>query len=300
MRKKVLVISVLFLVLFLLAGCELFQKKDASANDEDANKPTYKLYLSVDLVSNANYPYDVAVFLDDKEVGTVPDGKSMSVVIDVKEGSHELRINKLGKKSIKVKKAIEIKGDTSFSCEVKHKKSSMEMFNLSTKEGLSDNALVYESVEGLIFGRAVRKLELIGFTNIKENPQIEAGKENAYIVVSESIAEGDILDKNDPVQLECMEVNAYLDMYYKGLTIKEVQDMAEQSELSIKFVNNSDNDMDETVIFMDDEEKTLWRVIGAKQVSSSIIQLKVSDGTIEAKDDSQTEETADKEETTSE
>ncbi|MBR4341245.1 MAG: hypothetical protein IKP88_00785 [Lachnospiraceae bacterium] len=285
MKKRNLIFLVLFILLLMLTGCALFQKEDTTVDAEaEAKKPTYKLYLSVNLASNSSYPYDIAVFIDDKEVGTVADGKSLSAIVDVKEGTHELRINKLGKKSIKVTKTIEIKGDTSFSCDVKHKKASMEMYNLSTKEGTGDSALVFESVEGLLYGRAVQKLERIGFTNIKGSPSIETGKENEYVVVGQNVEDGDAFDKNEQINLECMMINDYLDMYYKGLTIMEAQELASKNEFSIKYTDNSGADLDEKVIFMGEDEKQIWKVIGAEQVSNTIISVRISQGSSEPDD----------------
>jgi hypothetical protein len=278
MKKRIRNLIIIMVMMVLFSGCTLLQKKEASESSVDEKQPTFQLYLCVELESNSSYPYDVSVNIDGAEIGTISDGETFSILTSVEEGTHEIQINKLEQKSVKVTKKIEVNGDMSFSCKVKHKKSSMEMYNLATKEGVADSSLTYESVEGCLFGRAVRKLNLIGFENIKHDPIIEDDKENQFVVVKESVSEGATLDKYSEIHLECMEINEYLDKYYKGLSILEVQEMADNNGFSLKYMDSSRKSMDEAVIFMNEDEKMLWKVIASRQESNSIICVQVSKG----------------------
>ena len=93
-----------------------------------------KIKLYLDLKSEANLffdTYDIDIFVDEQEVGSVSNGARFTKLIDVSTGQHELMFCKASNQSVFATKNINITEDTTFQCDIAHG-GSINLKNMKT------------------------------------------------------------------------------------------------------------------------------------------------------------------------
>ena len=229
-----------------------------SQGRERERSQKYNLYLDIASETNLFYnTYDITISLDGKELGSVSNGKNFTYLAEVRKGSHELSFCQTGKSSPKGTKTITVSNDMTYSCELSHDGFSIKIKNESFADNIDGSSLAVIDVTGIPLDEAKANLEKIGFTNIREEPYSDIWERGNWIVVSQDIAPGTCIDKNDRIQLNCVKGSDYFDKDYMGKNISECQLLAEGQWYSLTF-RKDNKSMD--VSAMSDEEKADWIV----------------------------------------
>ena len=236
-----------------------------------------KLYLDISSEYNLFLnTYDIAIFLDDSEIGSVSNGEEFTYLADVLSGEHKLVFSKTGNTTPKATKKITVSDDLTYSCELTHSGSSISMKNEKTEDNIQGSALKVTDVTGMVLSEAMSTLENIGFSNLREEPYGKIWDKNNWIVTNQNLAAGTVADKNEYIQLDCISLDDYFSSTYVGKNIGEIQEHAEKNGFYVKFENSSYDDIDAEVAAMDDAAKQEWIAIDAWQYGGADKTAKVT------------------------
>lgn len=225
-----------------------------------------KLYIDVHSEANLMFStYDITVSLDGTEIGSISNGKGFTYLADVLSGDHSLVFCKAGSSSPKCTKKITVTGDMTYSCDLGHSGSSIDIKNEKTDSSISGATLEVVDVTGMVLSEAMAKLSEIGFSNVREEPYGSIWDKDNWIVTAQGIVEGTVADKNDFIQLDCISLNDYFSNTYVGKNVSEIQELSAASGFSIRFENDSWDDMNDEIAAMDQETKSDWLATKARQ-----------------------------------
>ena len=242
--------------------------KQASADSKISLTCAMKCNLYLDITSEANLifsTYDIAIFLDGEEIGSVGNGKEFTYLIEVLSGKHELLFSKSGDTSVKGTKKLTVSGDLTYTCTLSHDSSSVSMKNETTESNISKATLEVVDVTGMVLSDAISTLGDIGFSNLREEPFNSIWDKDNWIVVSQGITAGTIADKNEYFQLDCISLDDYFSQTYVGKNATEIQEHAEKSGFSIRFEDSSGKDLNNTIANLDGDTMKDWVATSARQ-----------------------------------
>ena len=224
------------------------------------------LYVDVRSESNLLFStYDISITLDGIEIGTVANGKGFTSLREVVAGEHTLLFCKSGSSSPKTTKKFLVKDDMTFSCELAHSGSSIEIKNESRIDNIGGASLEVINVTGMVLSDAFSALEGIGFSNIREEPYGSIWNRNNWIVMKQGLPVGSNVDKNEFFQLDCISLDDYFSQAFVGKNVNDVQALARESGFSIRFESASYDDLNNRVASMSKEQKNEWIVKKARQ-----------------------------------
>ena len=201
-KSHIFLTLIVALLLFLLCGCS----SSNSAEEKPEELPNHKIYLDIDFEQNMLLAtYDVEVFIDDTEVGTVEHGKNFTYLTDIKEGAHTITFYKATDNSVKSRKEIKVVEDTTYKFLIHSNSGSIDIKSFEAVSGISGNEITMIDVVGLRFDEAISKLRDAGFVNLKyKTPNDEdIWDESAWQVMSQNIESGEVIDKNSEIILSC-------------------------------------------------------------------------------------------------
>ena len=224
--------------------------------------------LYIDVKSELNIvfaTYDISINLDGIEIGTVANGKGFTSLREVVTGEHTLVFCKSGSSSPKVTKKFLVSNDMTYSCDLAHSGSSIEIKNESRTDDIGGASLEVVDVTGMILSEAKSKLQGIGFSNIRGEPYGDIWNTNNWIVMSQGLSAGSVVDKNELFQLDCISLDKYYSSTYVGKNVDEIQKLAAEAGFSIKYESTSYRDLTDRVSSMSQEEKTEWIATEARQ-----------------------------------
>ncbi len=224
------------------------------------------LYLDISSEGNLLFStYDISISLDGTEIGTVANGKEFTYLAPILSGDHELVFCKAGNTSPKGTKTLSVSGDMTYTCTLSHDHSSIGLKNESTESNVGMASLEAVDVTGMVLSDAMKTLEDIGFSNLREEPNSKIWDKNNWIVVSQGISAGTVVDKNEYFQLDCISLDDYFSQTYVGRDAAEIQELAEQSGFTIRFEDSSGEDLNNKIADLDDDRKKDWVATSAFQ-----------------------------------
>ena len=92
-----------------------------------------RLYLDIRSAANLLFSaYDITISLDDEEIGTVANDKTFTYQTEIMGGRHKLEFCKSGNSSPYCVTNLKVEGDMTFSCDLHHKRNSIEIRNENT------------------------------------------------------------------------------------------------------------------------------------------------------------------------
>ena len=225
-----------------------------------------KLYIDIHSEANLMFStYDITVSLDGTELGSIPNGKNFTLLADILSGDHTLVFCKAGSTSPKATKKISVANDVTYSCDLAHSGSSIDIKNESIQDNINGAALEVIDVTGMVLSDAMAKLSEIGFSNLREEPYSSIWDKDNWIVTAQGIQPGTVADKNDFIQLDCISLDDYFSNTYVGKNVSEIQELAEASGFVIRFEDDSWHDLNSTVAAMDQQTKADWIATSARQ-----------------------------------
>ena len=227
-----------------------------------------RVNLYIDVKSEYNIilaTYDISITLDDIEIGTVANGKEFTCLKEVVTGEHTLVFCKSGSTSPKATKKFLVSSDMTYACELAHSGSSIEIKNESRSDNVGGASLEVVDVTGMVLSDANAKLKTIGFSNVRAEPNSNIWNSKNWIVVSQGLSPGSIVDKNEFFQLDCVSLDDYFSNAFVGKNVNEIQELAAESGFSIKYENSSYSDLTDRVSSMSQEEKAEWTATKARQ-----------------------------------
>ncbi len=245
-----------------------------------------KLYLDLHSEGNLMFStYDISVTLDGAEVGSIPNGKNFTFLADVLGGDHTLEFCKTGSTSPKATKNIKISNDMTYSCDLGHDSSSIDIKNENIQSNVNGASLEVVDVTGMVLSEAMAKLKEIGFSNLREEPYSDIWDKDNWIVTAQGIQSETIADKNDFIQLDCISLDDYFNNTYVGRNVNGIQELAEISGFVIRFEDSSNHDMNSTIAVMDQQTKENWVAISARQYGgaykTAVVTISNTNGAVE-------------------
>ncbi len=199
-----------------------------------------RCYLYLDITSDYNLifsTYAITVLLDGTSLGSVDNGDVMTYLADVECGEHTISFCKADDSSINQSKTLMVSEDTTYTCKLTHGSSSISIINEDIQNNIDKASLEVIDVTDMPLSDAKIKLKNIGFTNITTDPK-DIIAESGWIVTSQSIDPGICIDKNDSIQLGCINGDKYF-AYYIGKNPNECDKMAEGSWYKITYRKDS-------------------------------------------------------------
>ncbi len=234
--------------------------------------------LYIDVKSEANLifnKYDIELYIEDEEIGTVANGNGFSKLLSLLEGKYNFIAYKSGDHSVSTKKTITVSGDITFQCDIEHDKSTIGFINIKTLESIEGASLVMIDTTGMVLSEAMDQLSALGFSNVREEPFTDIWNRDNWIIVSQNVNAGEAKDKNTAITLECITLDEYFNNEYKGKNAAEVLSLATDSGFSVKFKDSSGTDQTDRITNAGDKEKADWVVIKASQYSGRIASVVV-------------------------
>ena len=165
---------------------------------------SYRVYF--DLTSEDNIlfsTYDMKVYVDDKYIGTLQDGKHLTALVELEKGKHVLEVAQDGKSKNNDTEKFKIDGETTVSAFVNHGKNDIDIKKFKTDKGLIGAALKVPNVTGKPLKDGLKKLEKDGFVNIGTSPSSASIDSSNWIIESQSVNPGEVVDKNEYIELKC-------------------------------------------------------------------------------------------------
>ncbi len=209
--------------------------------------------------------YDIEVYFDDELIGTVANGKTLSVKKEVIEGNYEIQAVNAEKNSVKEIKKIELKGNITFSCELAHGNSSIEYKNASITNDPDSVSYQMVDVTGMTLQDAEEELLSIGFLNVVGEPSEKITDKSSWLVVSQNKKTDSITSITDSIILDCEHLDVYFSNNYAGKSLDVVQKLAEIEEFTLHY-RETDTliDLDRTIGDLPEDNKPYWIVDSAK------------------------------------
>ena len=237
-----------------------------------------QLYIDVKSESNLMLnKYDIELYIEGEEIGTVANGGQFTKLLTLKEGSYKFIAYKTGDHSVSTHKTISISGDMTFQCLIKHDKNNMEFRNLNTIDSVEGSSLVMEDTVGMVLSDAMAKLSEIGFSNVREEPYGSIWDKDNWIVIKQNIETGTSIDKTTFIQLDCIKLDEYFNDTYTGKNATEILSLATESGFAVRFVDSSGTNQTDRIVNAEKQEQADWIAIKASQYAfDRIAQVTVS------------------------
>ncbi|MBR2520983.1 MAG: hypothetical protein IKE62_02220, partial [Oscillospiraceae bacterium] len=123
MKKTAFFITLIIVLLFSLCGCS-----SSTPSERSTELPEHQIYLEISFEKNLLFAkYDVEVYVDDTEIGTVEHGKNLTHLATVDEGAHTIIFYKATDNSVKATKEIKVVEDTTYKFLLHSNKSSIDI-----------------------------------------------------------------------------------------------------------------------------------------------------------------------------
>ena len=223
---------------------------------------TFEFYIDLHSDDNLFFStYDMDVFLDGVEIGTVADGQYFSKLVDVSKGKHTLSICKSGDHSLNAEKVLTIKGPTTFSATISHTSTSISFNNSKVTDNVDGSRIVMIDTVGMILSDAESQLKTAGFANVSAHGDKSIWEPKNWIVITQNIEAGTTTDKNDLITLECIKIDQFFDNMFSGKTLSEAQTIASERGLTLSYLNDATStNITDTINALSEEEKAYWKI----------------------------------------
>lgn len=240
-------------------------------------KEEVKLYIDIDFEENIIFnKYNVDLYVDDEKIDTLQHGEAYTKLLELDEGEeYTLNFYKEDDSSVNAEQQIKLNSDMTFSCKIVSHSDEIDVKNIEIEDGISGAHLEMIDLTHVGLSDAYSKLEEIGFINV--NSEDQKGKRvsasNSYIVLSQNVDQGEILDKNDKIILECQKTSEYIDENFLNLNTDEAKKVAEALGYGITFYQNiTGKNMDSQIAEFDSEEIVNWIVVST-ELDNNIVEL---------------------------
>ena len=253
--------------------------KQYAVDDEIELTCKKKCLLYINLTSDSNLifsTYGMEILLNEAEIGTVENGKTITKLQQVIEGNYTLTARKSGDNSLKATKELTVSSDMTFKSDIGHSGSSIEFKNMETIDGIVGASIKVPEVTGKVLREALTELEEDGFINVREEPYSDIWDKDNWIVTKQGVKAGSEVDQNEFIQLDCIKLDQYFNETYSGKTLAEVEKLASASGFLLQYVSDEDrSDLVETIKKLDEKTKSYWIVMSAEQYSAENKTAKV-------------------------
>ena len=244
-------------------------KPGTKASPNDSIVLTCKRVCSLYLEAKSEYnllfsKYDMEIYVDNKECGTVKNGDTFAKLVEVIEGEHSLSFYKAGDHSIKATKTINVSSDITFTCELSHGNSSIDMKNIKTENNINKAEIEVIDVTGRVLSEARKMLQELGMSKITEPSEVWV--RGNWLVTGQSIVPGAIVDSQTEIKLECISLDDYFNAEYAGKNVNEIQTLAKKAGFNLKFASSkSGAEIDDIISKLSETDKQLWIAERARQ-----------------------------------
>ena len=226
---------------------------------------TFEFYIDLHSDDNLFFStYDMDIFLDGDEIGTVADGEYFSKLIVVSKGKHTLSICKSGDHSLRAEKDLTINGPTTFSATVSHTSTSISFKKSKVTDNVDGFRIVMIDTVGMILSDAESQLKDAGFNNIVANAEETISDPKSWVVLVQNIETGTTAGRNDLIELKCINIDN-IDQYYENLfsgkSLSEAQKIASEQGFTLSYIHNATLvDLDDTINALPEAEKQYWTI----------------------------------------
>ena len=217
--------------------------------------------FALDISSDANIlfsKYDISIYLGNEDVGSVANGKNLSRVYDVVEGEYVLKVKRFNESSPENKTKITVNTDMLFKCSLSHDSSEIEFHDVVSEHLTSE----MPDVVGKILSTGKSILDNTPLYNANITPSIDSSDEKNWIIVSQSVPAGTIMELNRQYSLECISLEEHYSAALVGKTLKEAIKSSVYEKIRPLFFSAEDNsDIRSIINNLSDAEKGDWTIV---------------------------------------
>ena len=121
-------IGITIIIIATAAAIALGANGSKKTSEPVQNAPSYQVHLSVDCSENLLFSrYDLAIYVDSEQVGTLDHGAEDSWDLTLDKGQHTLRVQKADDSSVDGRKAFKVDQNEKVSCTVYPKHDQIEI-----------------------------------------------------------------------------------------------------------------------------------------------------------------------------
>ena len=127
-------IGLAIIVIFVAAAIALGANGSKKTSEPVQDASSYQVHLSVDCSENLLFSrYDLAIYVDSEEIGTLDHGAEDSWDLTLDKGQHTLRVQKKDDSSVDGRKTFKVDQNEKISCTVYAKHDQIEISQLEVK-----------------------------------------------------------------------------------------------------------------------------------------------------------------------
>ena len=198
-----------------------------------------KLQLYLDLNSEFNLifsKYDVDVFVDSKNIGSIANGDTFTYLIDVMEGTHTIEIAKSGDRSLNVRKEIDVTESCTFQCTIARSNSAIELREQKIENNTNKASLKVANVKMMVLSEGVQALKDLGFININYSSDEDSIWDTSnWIIIDQSPKADTEQDKTEKIELKCIKLDSYFQTEFVGKNVLEIEKAAKDNGFTVVF-----------------------------------------------------------------
>ncbi len=238
----------------------------------------YTLTIEISRTENLLFStYDVAVILDDVQIGSIANGEDFDYSIKLPAGDHALVFCKESDMSLKKERQFTTSSNSTLKCSVSTKRNEIEIsgFSISAEE-----SAVVPDLTRYKLDEAKELLKNEGFTNVHSKSEGGAGiwVDSNWIVTGQDPAPMTEMPTTSEITLTCIKFDSFLSAEFEGLSIDEVQGKAE--ELGFKKViyydKNEYKDITRQIEAMSEEELKGVVIVSAEDASDDEKKVRIN------------------------
>lgn len=270
MKRLFSATCIFFIASSLFSGCSAAPK---STQQTPSETPEHQLYLDIAFESNLLMSkYDVDVFLDDTQIGSIKHGENFTKTCSAKEGEHQLIFYKDGDQSIKGSTPISVSEEATFKCTIHASGSEIKIDAIQMLDSIVGSSIKMENASGLNLQEVLDMLIAKGFVNVQSKAEDgdSIWDNSNWTVIHQNVEPGKEIDKNEAIILTCIKTEGYLNNMFAGMSIAEARAKAQELGYSKVTFENTDSYADVTsqVETMSKEDAKHWLVEKVKESSS--------------------------------
>ncbi len=206
-----------------------------------AESEEYKLYLDITFKENLFFDkYDVDLYVDDKEIGTLEYASAFSKLVDVSGKKHTITFYKSSNHDYKGEEEIEIAQDSTYRATIQTDAKKINIVTSQIEENLEGSAIEVKNVSMMLLPNAIETLKEQGFNDItyKGYDGDTINKKSNWIVLSQNINPGEAIDKNEEINLSCQKIVEFLSEKFVDQTVPEAAKTANAVSYEISFIDS--------------------------------------------------------------
>lgn len=262
-RKKRGSFSIIFLFILIL-GINVF----------GAEKATNKLYLDITFKENMFFDkYDVDLYVDNQKINTLDYASPFTMLLDITGKKHTITFYNASNHDYSGTETIKINENSTYQATIQTDSKKINIISSSVINNIDGSSIDVEDVRLMFLPDAISLLNDRGLNAVtyRSTDGKKIKKQSNWIVLSQSIAPGESIDKNTEVNLVCKKTERFISEKFAGLKVPDAIITSNEIPYEVSFIDSlTGRDMHNVFSESTSEELDLWRVVSTSSVASNL------------------------------